>query len=90
MSSELPTGMLTHLFTDLECSTQLWEQHPDAMKPALARHDTILHNAVEGHRGMVVKTTGDGLHAVFVSASDGICAALSAQDRQAPVVRCSE
>jgi len=80
MSSELPTGMLTHLFTDLECSTQLWEQHPDAMKPALARHDTILHNAVEGHRGMVVKTTGDGLHAVFVSASDGICAALSAQE----------
>ena len=80
MSSELPTGMLTYLFTDLECSTQLWEQHPDAMKPALARHDTILHNAVEGHRGMVVKTTGDGLHAVFVSASDGICAALSAQE----------
>jgi predicted ATPase/class 3 adenylate cyclase len=80
MSSELPTGMLTHLFTDLECSTQLWEQHPDAMKSALARHDTILHNAVEGHRGKVVKTTGDGLHAVFVSALDGVCAALSAQE----------
>ena len=33
--SELPTGTVTFLFTDLEGSTRLWEEHPDAMKPAL-------------------------------------------------------
>jgi class 3 adenylate cyclase len=32
---ELPTGTVTFLFTDLEGSTRLWEQHPDAMRNAL-------------------------------------------------------
>jgi len=27
---ELPTDTLTFLFTDIEGSTRLWEQHPDA------------------------------------------------------------
>ena len=38
----LPTGTLTFLFTDIEGSTQLWEQHPQAMPAALERHDAIL------------------------------------------------
>ena len=80
MSSELPTGTLTHLFTDLEGSTQLWERYPEAMRSALARHYTILQDAVESHHGKIVKTTGDGLHAVFVSVSDGVLAALCAQE----------
>ena len=57
---ELPTGTVTFLFTDLEGSTRLWEEHPDAMQGALARHDEILRDAVEQHDGHVVKTTGDG------------------------------
>ena len=28
----LPTGTVTFLFTDIEGSTKLWEQHPEAMK----------------------------------------------------------
>ena len=40
--AELPTGTVTFLFTDLEGSTRLWEEHPEAMKGALARHDAIL------------------------------------------------
>ena len=80
MNSELPTGTLTYLFTDLEGSTQLWETHPEAMQPAMARHDDILRQAIEKNQGHVIKTTGDGMHAVFVSASDGIYAALSAQE----------
>ena len=51
--AELPTGTVTFLFTDLEGSTRLWEQHSTAMKAALARHDEILRNAVEAHGGRI-------------------------------------
>jgi class 3 adenylate cyclase len=67
------------LFTDVEGSTRLWEVHPDAMRPALARHDQILREVVVEHAGHVVKTTGDGLHAVFTTASDATAAAVDAQ-----------
>jgi predicted ATPase/class 3 adenylate cyclase len=78
---ELPTGTVTFLFTDLVGSSRLWEEHPEAMKGALARHDVILRDAVEGQGGQVVKTTGDGLHAAFAVAPDAVAAALDAQRR---------
>jgi len=77
--SELPTGTVTFLFTDLEGSTSLWEEHPEAMKAALARHDEILRHAVEQRDGVVVKTTGDGLFAAFAVARDALTAAVDAQ-----------
>ena len=77
--AELPTGTVTFLFTDLESSTRLWEEHREAMRAALSRHDAILREAVEGHGGLVVKTMGDGFHAVFASARDAIGAAVGAQ-----------
>ena len=63
-----PSGTVTFLFTDLEGSTRLWEEHPDAMQGALARHDEILRDAVAAHDGYIVKTTGDGVHAAFSAA----------------------
>ena len=42
--AELPSGTVTFLFTDLEASTRLWEQYPDAMNAALARHDALLRD----------------------------------------------
>ena len=77
--TELPSGTVTFLFTDLEGSTRLWEQHPEAMRPALARHDAILRDAVVEHDGHVVKSTGDGFHAVFATAHDGMHAAVAMQ-----------
>ncbi|HXY94962.1 MAG TPA: adenylate/guanylate cyclase domain-containing protein [Acidimicrobiia bacterium] len=76
---ELPTGTVTFLFTDLEGSTRLWEEFPDAMQDALARHDEILRDAIAAHDGSVVKTTGDGVHAVFV---DAVAAARAARDAE--------
>jgi predicted ATPase/class 3 adenylate cyclase len=76
---ELPSGTVTFLFTDLEGSTRLWEQHPAAMRPALERHDALLRVAVEGAGGRMVKTTGDGLHAVFTTTRAALDAALAAQ-----------
>src|SRR2546425_13378494 len=79
MRPEPPSQTLTFLFTDVEGSTRLWEQHPQSMKDALKHHDAILRSAVESSNGQVVKTTGDGLHAVFASAVDGVSACLKAQ-----------
>ena len=56
---ELPTGTVTFLFTDVEGSTRLWEEQPDAMRDALARHDEILLATVIEHDGYVVKQTGE-------------------------------
>jgi predicted ATPase/class 3 adenylate cyclase len=70
---------LTYLFSDLEGSTRLWERHPEVMGGALARHDAILRGAVEDAGGAVVKTTGDGIMAVFGLARDAVTASLRAQ-----------
>ncbi len=80
----ITTGMLTFLFTDLEDSTRLWEQFPEVMRPALERHDLLLKQTVETHGGRIVKTTGDGLHAVFESPADGVARSVggSAGDQQ--------
>lgn len=71
--------MLAFLFTDIEASTRLWEEHPGEMAAALARHDAILNEAVDQARGTVVKTTGDGLVAVFDSVADTVTATIDAQ-----------
>ena len=75
----LPTGTVTFLFTDLEGSTRLWREHPAEMRRALARHDELVHDAISGVDGHVVKTTGDGFHAVFADPADAVAAAVAAQ-----------
>src|SRR5579885_2485521 len=77
--SNLPTGTVTFLFTDIEGSTKLWEHYPEAMKVALAQHDKLLYDAIGSKGGIIVKSTGDGCHAVFQTALGGIAAALEAQ-----------
>jgi predicted ATPase/class 3 adenylate cyclase len=77
--AELLTGTVTFLFSDLESSTRLWEEHAEAMPAALAGHDRILRDAVAAHGGHVVKSTGDGLHAVFQTAPAAAAAAVAAQ-----------
>lgn len=75
----LPVGTLTFLFTDIEGSTQLWEKHPNEMRSALAQHDAILRDAITAHHGQIIKTTGDGVHAVFEKAVDAVHCTLTAQ-----------
>ncbi len=76
---DLPSGTVTFLFTDIEGSTARWEQQPQAMQAALARHDAILRQAIEGHGGVVFKTVGDAFYAAFTMAPDALAAALDAQ-----------
>ena len=70
---------LVVLFTDIEGSTRLWEQHPDRMAAALACHDALVRTLVEAHHGTLVKMIGDGAHAVFDDAHDALLAALQLQ-----------
>ena len=57
--------LTTLLFTDIEGSTRLWEQEGERMSRALAEHDRLSREAVEAHRGVIVKMTGDGMYAAF-------------------------
>ena len=74
-----PSGTVTFLFTDIEGSTRLWEEHPEAMRVALARHDDILRGAFERHGGHVFKTVGDAFCVAFASAPEALRAAMDAQ-----------
>jgi len=76
---DLPSGTVTFLFTDIEGSTRLWEQYPETMRSALARHDALLRESIESHNGHVFKTVGDAFCAAFATASDALRSILAAQ-----------
>lgn len=76
---QLRSFTLTFLFTDIQGSTRLWEHSPQAMRVALARHDTLMRRIIEQHRGQVFKLVGDAVHAVFNDPADGLAAAIAAQ-----------
>jgi class 3 adenylate cyclase len=76
---DLAAGALTFLFTDLEGSTRLWEELPDVMAGALARHDALLADVIAAAGGTVFKRTGDGLHAVFADPAAALRAAVDLQ-----------
>ena len=63
-ATPLPAGTVTFLFTDIEGSTRLWEQYPEAMREALARHDALLRGVIEASGGAVFKTVGDAFYAI--------------------------
>lgn len=49
------------------------------MSDALARHDALARSTVAAHRGEFIKTTGDGIHAVFGDPLDALRAAVGFQ-----------
>jgi class 3 adenylate cyclase len=75
----LPTGTITFLFTDIEGSTPLWEQHPQQMAEALKIHNSVLRQAIEANAGMVFKTVGDAFQAAFPTAPQALKAAIEGQ-----------
>ena len=81
-SARLPTGFVTFLLTDLEGSTALWDRDPEAMRPALARHDALVGTAVERHGGTLIRAqgAGDSHLAVFTRVGDAVSAARAIQD----------
>ena len=75
----LPNGTVTFLFTDIEGSTKLAQEHPDQWETLRARHNTILRSAMDTCKGYVFQIVGDAFCVAFHSASDALNAALNAQ-----------
>lgn len=68
----------TVLFTDIVGSTQRSAQLGDAAwRSVLEQHDRITRELIEAHGGRTVKSTGDGLLAVFDVPSQGVDCALA-------------
>jgi predicted ATPase/class 3 adenylate cyclase len=76
---DLPSGTVTFLFTDIEGSTKLAQEFPDAMPALLARHNEILNKVIESQNGYVFRVVGDSFSVAFHTASDALTAALDAQ-----------
>lgn len=83
--ADLPTGVVTFIFTDVEGSTRLWEQHSDAMRDAMRRHDELIEAAVASNGGVVVRPRGEGdsRFAVFASPTDAVASARDIQQELA-------
>jgi predicted ATPase len=79
MTTAVPSGVLTFLFTDIEGSTRRWEADADAMRVALETHNQVLREAIEANNGSVFNYTGDGMCAVFASPRSAVDAAVAAQ-----------
>ena len=79
VSTPLPRGIVTFLFTDIEASTKLWESAPEQMRVALQRHHAILQEAIASKGGTVFQIIGDAFCIAFPTAPSAISAAVTAQ-----------
>ncbi|MFT3895155.1 MAG: adenylate/guanylate cyclase domain-containing protein [Anaerolineales bacterium] len=79
MINKTPSGTVTFLFTDIEGSTLWWEEHPEWMRHAFTRQETILRETAAAHGGYVYKMIGDAFQIAFGTALDALEAAVDAQ-----------
>lgn len=79
----MPSGTVAFLFTDVEGSTRLWEEHDELMDVALVAHDEIVRSGIEGAGGYVFSRAGDAFAAAFESVGSACGAALEVQGRLA-------
>src|SRR3989304_3424774 len=77
--TNLPTGTVTFLFTDIEGSTKLAREHPEKWETLRNRHHAILRAAIESYNGYVFQIIGDAFCAAFHTAGDGLRAAVKSQ-----------
>jgi predicted ATPase/class 3 adenylate cyclase len=77
--TQLPTGTVTFLFTDIEGSTRLLSEAADAYRTLLEDHRRLIRVAVERHEGAIFGTEGDAVFAAFGRAVTALGAAAEAQ-----------
>ncbi|MGI8825952.1 MAG: ATP-binding protein [Chloroflexota bacterium] len=79
MVSDLPTGVVTLLFTDVEGSTRLLHELGDDYGGTLHEHRRRLRAAFAEHEGVEVDTQGDAFFVAFARASNAVAAAADGQ-----------
>lgn len=79
--SDLPSGTVTLMLTDIEGSTRLWTERPRAMFGAVGRHHALISEIAERRHGRLPRDQGEGdsIFAGFAHASDGLAAATDIQ-----------
>jgi YVTN family beta-propeller protein len=77
--TEMPTGAVTFLFTDIEGSTRLVKQLREGYGAVLADHQRLLRAAFTAHGGYEVDTQGDSFFITFASAREALLAAVEGQ-----------
>jgi class 3 adenylate cyclase len=77
--SDLPSGTVTFLFSDIEGSTRLMQRLGERWADALATHNRLLREAFAAGGGREVDRQGDAFFAVFPRAREAVAAAVAAQ-----------
>src|SRR5690348_458475 len=77
--SQLPTGTVTFLFTDIEGSTRLLQRLGDRYTIVLGAHRDLMRAAFARCGGREVDTQGDAFFAAFTRAADAVACAVDAQ-----------
>jgi predicted ATPase/class 3 adenylate cyclase len=77
--TDLPSGTITFVFTDIEGSTRLLDRLGDRYPGVLEEHQRLLREAFTGRGGVEVSTEGDAFFVVFPSPSQAVAAAVEAQ-----------
>lgn len=75
----LPSGIVTFVFTDIEGSTRLFHRLGDGFVEMLERHQAILREAWEAHSGHEISVEGDSFFVAFATTEDAIAACAHAQ-----------
>ncbi|MEZ5246254.1 MAG: adenylate/guanylate cyclase domain-containing protein [Acidimicrobiales bacterium] len=76
---EIPAGIVTFLFTDVEGSTRLWAADAEATARSFERHDEIIRDAIERCGGYVFGWAGDHFRGAFGDPEAAVAAAVAAQ-----------
>ena len=85
MRSDLPTGTVTFLFTDVEGSTRLLrELGAEAYANALAEHRRVVREACVAKGGVEVDTQGDAFFFAFPTAPGAFAAGAALTESLAP------
>lgn len=77
--ANLPSGLVTFMFTDIEGSTRLARMLGDGYRPVLSEHRRILRSTLAACDGTELFTEGDSFFVAFADAAAALDACLCAQ-----------
>ncbi|WP_306214188.1 adenylate/guanylate cyclase domain-containing protein [Actinoplanes sp. RD1] len=77
--TELPSGLVTFMFTDIEGSTRLARMLGEDYGAVLNAHRDLLRAALSNYSGVEILTEGDSFFVAFSDAGDAVAASVASQ-----------